>query len=61
MNEPQYPEGKLTDEDEGALEIRVTELENRVVIDFGKKTHWIGFTKPQAIEFANTILNYAQK
>lgn len=56
-----YSHGKLTDEDEGDLRIALTELENRIVIDFGKKVHWIGFTKEQAKEFGTLLIKKSEQ
>ncbi len=55
----QYPRGKLTDSDEGALRIAIGERDGTVIIDFGKDVSWIGMSKPEAIEFATTIMKQA--
>jgi len=55
----QYPRGKLKDDDEGVLPIRIGERDGTVIIDFGKEVSWIGMSKPEAIEFAKTIMKRA--
>lgn len=55
----QYPRGKLNADDEGALNIAIGERDNTVIINFGKKVAWIGMSRPEAIEFAKTIMKRA--
>jgi len=55
----QYPRGKLTADDEGEISIAISELDNTVIIDFGKKVAWIGMSRPEAIEFAMKIMKRA--
>ncbi len=54
-----FPEGKLTKMDEGELAMAIGTHQGKVVIDFGKPTAWIGFTKEQAYELANTLRDKA--
>lgn len=54
-----FPEGKLTQKDEGELAIAISAVNGKVVIDFGNPTAWIGFTKEQAYELANTLRDKA--
>ena len=56
-----YPSGKLTNEDEGELKLGIVNYKNKVVIEFGKPTHWIGLDKNEAINFANAIINNAKE
>jgi hypothetical protein len=55
------PEGKLTDEDEGEIRFGVAEKDGKVVLDFGKKVHWIAATPEQAKALAGSLLNKARK
>lgn len=55
----QYPRGKLNADDEGAIQIAISELDNTVIMDFGKNVTWIGMSKPEALEFAKTIMKLA--
>lgn len=57
MNE--YPRGKLNDTDEGRLDIAIGVQDQTVIVNFGKKIRWIGMSKPEAIQFATTILKHA--
>lgn len=56
-----FPEGKLTDNDEGEIKIGITTLKGKIVIDFGKPIHCIGLTKEQAVDIANTLFERARK
>jgi hypothetical protein len=57
----QFPLGKLTDGDEGELRFGVTSARGKVIINFGKPVAYIGMTKEQARELAETILKHAEK
>jgi hypothetical protein len=57
----EFPEGKLTKDDEGAVQFAIGERDGKVVIDFGTPMHWIGMTPQQAADFASTILKHARK
>lgn len=53
-----YPHGKLTEHDEGEIQIKIggDPQTQRVLIDFGKPTAWIGFTPQQARELAQSLI-----
>lgn len=52
----QYPEGKLTEADEGEIKIAIGVHEGKVVIHFGgKPVKWIGLSAQQAREMAESI------
>lgn len=55
----EFPDGKLTDDDEGEIRIGITEKDNVIVLDFCKPISWIGFTKEQAIQIAQTLIDKA--
>jgi hypothetical protein len=57
----QFPEGKLTEVDEGEVRIGITDLDGKVVVDFGKPTAWIGFNPDQADDVARAIAARAAK
>lgn len=54
-----FPDGKITDDDEGEIRIGITRKDDTVVIDFGKPIAWIGFTKEQAKEIGETLIRRA--
>ncbi len=58
MTDPQYPRGKIAENDGGALGVRVSahKKTNTVIVDFGKAIEWIGFDKNMALEVARIII-----
>lgn len=40
-----YPDGKINNNDEGALRIAIFIKDDRLIIDFGKDLSWLGFDK----------------
>jgi hypothetical protein len=56
-----HPDGKLNENDEGGINFGITNYEDRVILNFNTPVHWIGFTKQQALEVANSLLRKADK
>jgi hypothetical protein len=56
----EYPAGKLNDADEGALAVGIGHQKGKVVVQFPKAVHWIGFTPEQAIDIAETLVQHAR-
>lgn len=56
-----FPEGKLSDNDEGEIRFGVTNYRGKVLIDFGKPVQSIGFTPAQARQIAATLLKHAER
>lgn len=54
-----FPQGKLTPQDEGEIRFAVGEKDEKVILDFGKATAWIGFEPEQAIQIAQIIQTHA--
>ena len=54
-----YPNGRVSLQDEGGLIFGITSFNGRVVIDFGKPIHSIGFTKSDALELARVLSDRA--
>ena len=55
----QFPQGKLTDSDEGELRIVIGSLKGKVVLAFGKSITWIGLDPRQARGLADMIRDKA--
>lgn len=53
----QYPRGKLSDEDEGAVELRVVAYTpgNAVVIEFANSVKWVALSVSEALAFAEIV------
>ncbi len=56
-----FPEGKLTKDDQGELAIGLSVDQGKLVINFGKPVHWLAFGPQKAIEFANAIIEAARR
>lgn len=57
----EFPEGKLTPSDQGAIQFAIGSKRNKVVLDFGKQVHWVAMTPQQATELASALLKHARK
>ena len=56
-----FPEGKLTQADEGAIQFAIGEANGKVVIDFGTSVHWMGMTAQQAADLASALMKKARE
>lgn len=56
-----FPDGKLDANDEGELRIGVTVKDEKVVLAFGKPVEWIGFTREQAIQLGQNLIDRARQ
>lgn len=50
-----YPDGKIKEDDEGSLEIKLFIKDGRLIIDFGKETAWIGFDKKSLLSLIELL------
>lgn len=55
-----FPQGKLTDTDDGEIGIAIGRKDGKIVMDFGKPTAWIGFDADQADQIAESLRVHAQ-
>lgn len=44
----QYPAGKLNKDDEGIIAFRITNKDDKIIIDFGKSIYWLGLEIKEA-------------
>lgn len=56
-----FPEGKLTDNDEGEIQIAITQTDGKVVLNLGTPVAWLGFTPEQAEQIAYSLIENAGK
>lgn len=57
----EFPDGKLNQNDEGALAVMIGSEGGRVIVRFPKPVAWIGFTPEQALDIAQTLISHARK
>lgn len=57
----EFPAGKMTETDEGAIAIKVaSHPSGNVVIEFGTPVHWVGLPPALARELAISLLGHAK-
>lgn len=56
-----FPEGQLTETDEGSIQFRIGRKKNKVVLDFGTAVTWLGMGPQQAISMAELLIIQARK
>jgi hypothetical protein len=56
----EYPNGRLSKDDAGAIAVSIGEESGRVVMRFPKPVAWIGFTGDEAMEIAQTLMKHAR-
>ena len=57
----EYPNGKLNEDDEGALAMMISNEPGIVKVQFPKPVAWIAFTPDEAIAIAQSIIDNARK
>ena len=55
-----YPGGQLGEHDEGELRFKVSVIDGRLVLDFGKPVHSLGMTPQQACDLAGDLVKIAR-
>jgi len=55
----EFPDGKLTPQDEGAIQVAVISEKGAVRINFGKPITWLGMPAKDAIGFASLVIKHA--
>lgn len=56
-----FPEGRLSEADEGNIQFAIGEANGKVVIDLGTSVHWMGMTPQQAADLASALLRKARE
>jgi hypothetical protein len=54
-----FPQGQLTERDEGEIAFRVGVIDRKVVLDFGQEVVWMGMDAAQARSLARALLKHA--
>jgi len=56
----EFPDGKLNEDDSGAVAMAVGVENNRVVLRFPKPIAWVGMTGDEAFELGQMLLKHAR-
>lgn len=57
----EFPEGKLTESDEGEIRFRVGAKDGKVVLDLGAPVAWVGMTVKQARDLGSSLIGHAKR
>jgi hypothetical protein len=60
-NNDKFPDGKLTDNDMGALQIEIGVYEGRVIVAFNHEVGWLGMLPGEAKVIGETLIKYAKE
>ena len=56
-----YPNGKLNDNDEGALILSLFIKNGTIILDFGTKMSWLAVKKEDAYKLGNALIESAKE
>lgn len=51
-----FPQGKIKKDDQGELRMAIFGKDGKIIIDFGKELSWIGFSKDEARQLGNLLI-----
>lgn len=57
----EFPDGKITEDDEGGIKIGVTIKDGNVILVFGKSVSWLGFDPKTARQLAEMLRQASYK
>jgi len=57
----EFPEGQLTEHDEGEIAFAAYHKDGKVIIDFNSPVHWLGMNPNQAIDLGNLLIKHGRK
>jgi len=61
MDDPQFPRGKITPQDEGAISVAIGINNGNVIIQFPSPVVWLGLPPPEAIKMGRTLIKRARE
>lgn len=61
MEDSQFPEGKITPDDEGAISVAIGISNGNVIINFGKPIAWLGLPPAACMEMGRTLIKRARE
>ena len=56
----EFPDGKLSPDDEGAVAMAVTHVDGVVKLQFPKPVAWLGLRPQEAVELAQLLIHHAR-
>ena len=56
-----FPRGKLNADDEGALQLGLTNHNGKVIIQFGVPIKWLGLGPQEAADLASGLIKHARE
>jgi hypothetical protein len=56
----EFPDGKLSPDDEGAIAMAVGHVAGRVKLTFAKPVAWLGLRPQEAVELAQLLIDHAK-
>jgi hypothetical protein len=54
-----FPQGQLTEHDEGEIQFQSGVVDRKVIVDFGQEVVWVGMDAAQARSLARALLKHA--
>lgn len=56
----EFPQGQISEDDEGGLQLAVGVHEGSVFMDFGKNISWFAFNAQEALDLASVLIEKAR-
>lgn len=60
MTDPNFPDGKITEDDEGVLGIQLFMHDDRLILNFGKQVSWVGMDRKTAMTVGQALIDRAK-
>ena len=60
-DDPQFPDGKITPDDEGSISVAIGIDNGNVIINFGKPIAWLGLPPAACMEMGRTLIKRARE
>ena len=61
MEDSQFPDGKITPDDEGNISVAIGISNGNVIINFGKPIAWLGLPPAACMEMGRTLIKRARE
>lgn len=57
----QFPDGKMSNDDEGEIKFAIAHSSEQVVVNLGKPVAWLAMSPQQAMDVADVLRNHAEQ